>query len=90
MRLLGSSWLHYTQRGKAGFASDSDCARNESLYNGLAVNENSQQKPSAESSPRSDGEPMLFCPVCSRRLAERKCKLYCEQCGYYMSCADYY
>jgi len=44
----------------------------------------------AESSPRGDGEPVLFCPVCSRRLAERKCKLYCEQCGYYMSCADYY
>ena len=55
-----------------------------------AVNENSQQEPSAESSQRSDREPMLFCPVCSRRLAERKCKLYCEQCGYYMSCADYY
>jgi hypothetical protein len=54
------------------------------------VNENVQQDTSAESSPRSDGEPMLFCPVCSRRLAERKCKLYCEQCGYYMSCADYY
>jgi hypothetical protein len=35
-------------------------------------------------------EPMLYCPVCSRRLAERKCKLFCEQCGYYMSCADYY
>ena len=30
---------------------------------------------------------MLYCPVCSRRLAERKCKLFCEQCGYYMSCA---
>jgi hypothetical protein len=37
-----------------------------------------------------DNEPMLYCPVCSRRLAERKCKLFCEQCGYYMSCADYY
>lgn len=33
---------------------------------------------------------MLYCPVCSRRLAARKCKLFCEQCGYYMSCADYY
>jgi methionyl-tRNA synthetase len=38
----------------------------------------------------SDSEPMLYCPVCSLRLAERKCKLYCERCGYYMSCADYY
>ena len=35
-------------------------------------------------------EPMLYCPVCSTRLAERKCKLFCERCGYYMSCADYY
>ncbi len=34
-------------------------------------------------------EPMLFCPVCCTRLAARKCKLLCEQCGYYMSCADY-
>lgn len=35
-------------------------------------------------------EPMLFCPVCSLRLDQRKCKLFCQQCGYYMSCADYY
>jgi len=33
---------------------------------------------------------MLYCPVCSVRLAQRKCKLFCEKCGYYMSCADYY
>ena len=38
----------------------------------------------------SECEPMLYCPVCSKRLSERKCKLFCEQCGYYMSCADYY
>jgi hypothetical protein len=41
-------------------------------------------------SSANDSEPMLYCPVCSLRLAERKCKLYCERCGYYMSCADYY
>jgi hypothetical protein len=33
---------------------------------------------------------MLHCPVCSLRLSERKCKLFCERCGYFMSCADYY
>jgi len=38
---------------------------------------------------RPDEQAMLFCPVCSVRLASRKCKLFCEQCGYYMSCADY-
>jgi hypothetical protein len=49
----------------------------------------------AETRPESrkaltEKEPMLFCPVCSLRLSERKCKLYCERCGYFMSCADYY
>jgi hypothetical protein len=37
-----------------------------------------------------ENEPMLYCPVCSIRLSELKCKLICNQCGYYMSCADYY
>ena len=50
-----------------------------------------QPDSTAEKAARSDDtEPMLFCPVCSQRLAERKCKLFCEKCGYYMSCADYY
>ena len=35
-------------------------------------------------------EAMLFCPICSTRLLSLKCKLICSQCGYYMSCADYY
>ncbi len=40
--------------------------------------------------PLPDDQPMLYCPVCSLRLDQRKCKLFCRQCGYYMSCADYY
>jgi hypothetical protein len=59
-------------------------------YNGLAVQPISPDSNSEKAAHRDDTEPMLFCPVCSRRLAERKCKLFCEQCGYYMSCADYY
>ena len=40
--------------------------------------------------PADKDEPMLYCPVCNARLTPRKCKLLCERCGYYMSCADYY
>lgn len=39
------------------------------------------------------GEPELamnYCPRCSARLAARSCKLLCPDCGYYMSCSDFY
>ena len=38
----------------------------------------------------AQSEPSLHCPNCSQRLVELKCKLLCEKCGYYMSCADFY
>jgi hypothetical protein len=44
----------------------------------------------ASAARKDEEEPMLYCPVCSTRLLERKCKLFGERCGYYMSCADYY
>ncbi len=47
--------------------------------------------PSAPGNPNErEEEPMLYCPLCSMRLTELKCKLVCQRCGYYMSCADYY
>jgi hypothetical protein len=50
----------------------------------------SDQPNAAENVRPGDDEPMLYCPVCSTRLSEFKCKLLCAKCGYYMSCADYY
>jgi hypothetical protein len=38
----------------------------------------------------SEDLAMLFCPVCSARLHAHRCKLICDGCGYFMSCADYY
>jgi hypothetical protein len=56
----------------------------------MPVRESEATPPPREPSRPQDDEPMLYCPVCSKRLTERKCKLVCAQCGYYLSCADYY
>jgi methionyl-tRNA synthetase len=49
-----------------------------------------EQEPKRLEPSTKEEQPMLYCPVCSSRLTARKCKLLCEKCGYYMSCADYY
>ncbi|MCC6539557.1 MAG: hypothetical protein IT162_18545 [Bryobacterales bacterium] len=46
--------------------------------------------PPVPSASFDEQEPMLYCPVCSLRLSAHQCKLRCDRCGYYMSCADYY
>ena len=35
-------------------------------------------------------ELMRTCANCGSTMEERKCKLICRGCGYFLSCADYY
>jgi hypothetical protein len=32
----------------------------------------------------------VYCPTCSSRLTDSRCKLICRTCGYFLSCADFY
>jgi hypothetical protein len=34
--------------------------------------------------------PERFCPNCSAELKVSRCKLGCPQCGFYLSCSDFY
>jgi len=47
-----------------------------------------------DAQPLEDSYPIdhhcQLCPTCSTRLSGHHCKLVCTNCGYYLSCADYY
>jgi hypothetical protein len=58
---------------------------------GVVVGESGPSAQSAsETSTHRQEDVSRYCPVCSQRLESRRCKLICNVCGYYMSCADYY
>jgi hypothetical protein len=71
------------QDGKQGMSSD--------LLRGMAVTESPEDIETASKGTAGVQEdPSRYCPVCSQKLESRRCKLVCNVCGYYMSCADYY
>lgn len=46
--------------------------------------------PTAEVQAVAKAEPGQYCPNCSMKLRESRCQLKCPQCGFYLSCSDFY
>ena len=57
---------------------------------GVNVPRDSDAESTAGGGNEATEHAMLYCPVCNERLVESRCKLVCQRCGYFMSCADYY
>ena len=48
-----------------------------------------QPKPASVRQP-DPNRLMRTCANCGSAMEERKCKLICRGCGYFLSCSDYY
>jgi exosome complex RNA-binding protein Csl4 len=49
-----------------------------------------QATPSVQPPAFDPGAVMSTCANCGSAMEERKCKLICTGCGYFLSCSDYY
>jgi hypothetical protein len=67
-------------------AFDSDFVLENSRPESAPVPPDEPDGPEASAAP----DPSQICPTCGHQLSGHHCKLVCTQCGYYMSCADYY
>lgn len=55
----------------------------------IAAEQSETAKPAAVRE-ESEAHHQVYCPNCCDRLVGHRCKLVCQRCGYYLSCADYY
>jgi hypothetical protein len=61
---------------------------NQQATTATLLNEHGHGAGAKKSEPAQD--PGQYCPNCSMKLRESRCKLKCTQCGFYMSCSDFY
>jgi hypothetical protein len=55
-----------------------------------AAAEAAQPLPETPQCPINSEHHQVYCPTCSSRLQDSRCKLVCRTCGYFLSCADFY
>ncbi len=63
-----------------------------SSMNATAVQQEMSSQPddAQPQCPINTEHHQVYCPTCSSRLEDSRCKLICRKCGYFLSCADFY